>query len=66
MLWIYLFVAALIAWGLYKDLSRQETWMIGFGKVVQRDKPAAYWLIIVLRGFIFLAIIVIVALRSRA
>jgi len=65
MLWIYLFVAALIAWGIYKDLSRKETWMIAFGKVAQRDKPKTYWLIIGLRVFIFLAVIAAAYLRSQ-
>lgn len=66
MTWIYLFVAALVAWGIYKDLSRKETWMIAFGKVARRDKPATYWLIIGLRVFIFLAVIVVAYQRSQA
>lgn len=65
MLWIYLFVAGLIAWGIYNDLSRKETWLIAFGKVVQRDKPKIYWLIIGLRVFILLAVIAAAYLRSQ-
>ena len=65
MLLIYLLTAALIAWGIYKDLSRRETWMIGIGKVVRRDKPEVYWLTIVLRCFVFLAVIVAAYLRGQ-
>jgi hypothetical protein len=39
--------------------------MIGIGKVVRRDKPEVYWLTIVLRCFVFLAVIVAAYLRSQ-
>ncbi len=42
MLLIYLIVAVAIAWGIIKDISREETWMLGFGKITRRDKPGAY------------------------
>jgi len=66
MLLIYLIVAVAIAWGIIKDISREETWMLGFGKIDRRDKPGAYWLTILLRGFILVVIIVTVYLRSVA
>jgi hypothetical protein len=66
MLWIYLLAAALIAWGIVKDLNRRETWMIFFGKIVLREKPRIYWLTIGMRGLIFLAVIVAAYLRSQA
>jgi hypothetical protein len=64
MLWIYLIAAAVIAWGLARDLARRETWMIGFGRVTRRDKPGNYWLTILLRGYNFLVILVAAWFRS--
>lgn len=64
MIWIYLLAAALIAWGLCKDITRRETWMIGFGKVVRRDQPVTYWSTILLRFLIFAAVLVAAWLRS--
>ena len=64
MVWLYLFAAALIAWGLAKDLTRKETWMIGFGKVTLREKPAIFWLTVTMRGLIFIAVLVAAWLRS--
>lgn len=66
MFWLYLFAAALIAWGLFKDLTRGETWMIFFGRILLREKPRIYWLTIGMRGLLFLAIIVAAFLRVQA
>jgi hypothetical protein len=65
MVLLYILTAAVIAWGLYKDLSRRETWRIAFGKVVRRDKPRVYWLTIGLRCLILLTVIFAAYLRSR-
>jgi hypothetical protein len=65
MLWLYLIAAALIAWGIAKDISRQETWLIGFGKVVRKEQPGKYWLTIMLRVLICFAVIIAAYLRSR-
>ena len=65
MVLLYILTAAVIAWGIYKDLSRRETWMIGFGKVARRDKPEVYWLTIGLRCLVFLTVIFAAYLRSR-
>lgn len=65
MIWIYLIAATLIAWGIARDLSRGETWMLGFGAVIRRSKPGVYWLTICLRGFIFLVVILAAYLRIQ-
>ncbi len=65
MLWLYLVAAVLIAWGLAKDLSRRETWLIGFGKILRKDQPRKYWLTIVLRLLLFFAVILAAFLRSQ-
>ena len=65
MFWIYLAVAVLIAWGVYRDLAKKETWMIAFGKVVRSEKPETYWLIIVLRIFLFMAVVTAACLRTQ-
>lgn len=57
MIWIYLTAAVLIAWGIARDITRRETWMIGFGKVALRNKPSIFWLTIAMRGFIFLVVL---------
>lgn len=65
MLWIYFIAAALIAWGIYRDLARRETWMIGFGKVVKQKQPGTYWLTIGLRALIFAAVLLAAWYRTR-
>jgi hypothetical protein len=66
MIWLYLIAAILIAWGIAKDLSRRETWLLGFGKIVRKKNPKMYWLTIGLRTLIFLAVIVAAYLRGLA
>lgn len=65
MIWIYLAAAALIAWGIARDLSRRETWMIGFGSVSLRAKPGVFWLTIVMRGLLFLAVLAAAWFRNQ-
>ena len=64
MAWLYLLAAIFIAWGIFKDLSRRETWLIGFGKIVRKKSPRMYWLTIGLRTFIFLAVVVAAYIRG--
>jgi hypothetical protein len=64
MIWLYLIAAILIAGGIVKDLSRRETWLLGFGKIVRKQKPKMYWLTIGLRTFIFLAVVVAAYFRN--
>ncbi len=65
MIWLYLLVTILIAWGLAKDLSRKETWLIGFGRITLKAQPRRYWLAIGLRVFILAAVVATAWIRSQ-
>jgi hypothetical protein len=65
MLWLYLLATLLIAWGLVKDLSRGETWLLGFGRITLKGEPRRYWLTVVLRIFILVAVVAAAWARSQ-